>query len=484
MQSSYQFKWIRLNYKYLLLVCLLSSGIGLSIANSPLIGAGLFGILGYALIALVWPELVISTLLLLLPLDVYVALSGLPGFFLSQLVIAVGFVSIMFSLLLRIRRVQFPKAALLLWLLPVAGLISLLASHAYSFQDFKEVLKVATFPMVVCIVVVSGSSNQLNRRRMALLVLSNLVVVTYGYFMFFTGGRSDPLGSLLNLQRTYSDVYGGAIRQSSTFRYPTELAAYLLMLILLITSRVWSAVARKQRNRFSYIGLLSLSTANIGLLLLSLTRGTWIALGTVLVASAFATRRKDYVVPMFLLFGIVVFVLSSDPTFGSRFASIFDFESYAGLRGRALVWQGALQLAAQHPWTGVGLGLLIQTYQETYAFTPYISNAENIFLTYLAEMGIVGLLSFVIPLSLVVADMLVLFKNNSNQRQNDEDLRIAKGASLAVLGVLLYSLVDPVFTSGQNGVLFWMLAALIMVEAQRIRGNSHHRPNSTVEIVS
>ncbi len=174
----------------------------------------------------------------------------------------------------------------------------------------------------------------------------------------------------------------------------TWLAAYSAPLALLAAA--WGVAARRRAVRASFWMLAALLVI---VMLLTNSRGGWISVGA--GAAVFAllelARRprlqqvvRRYALPIGIAVvavvaaGVLALVaIGSDPGHSSGDVLRFD------------LWRGAVEIARDHPFFGVGPGLFGQAYR-LYRNAGYVDNrlgtAHNFYLNSLAETGIVGAL--------------------------------------------------------------------------------------------
>ncbi|WP_216320688.1 O-antigen ligase family protein [Deinococcus aestuarii] len=192
----------------------------------------------------------------------------------------------------------------------------------------------------------------------------------------FTAASEDPnefAGLVLILAAFLS--YGGVFRRFGTLRW--ILVAVLLIGALLTQSRT---------------GLIALAAAPLLSAIILTFSGTRVLARTLL--------------PYALLVALVVGVLSAWPEVTAplvdRYSTLSNYQSADTWAGRLGIWQGGLQMVAHYPWLGVGAGnfaVLSPEYSLAAAHLDFLrpggAVAHNMFLSILAELGVVGLVLFV-----------------------------------------------------------------------------------------
>jgi O-antigen ligase len=167
--------------------------------------------------------------------------------------------------------------------------------------------------------------------------------------------------------------------------------------ILLVLSSLFVAEAVGPRASLRLriaSGLAALAT--VAALFYSFTRSSWVgAFVSVVVILAFLRRRL--LVPF--VAALVIFVVLLPAPYRARVASIWD-PSYRTNVQRLELLRGGAEIFKEHPVIGVGTMDLAEVYREHMpAGAVYVhGHMHNDFLQIAVEMGIVGLVAFVVLL--------------------------------------------------------------------------------------
>lgn len=175
-----------------------------------------------------------------------------------------------------------------------------------------------------------------------------------------------------------------------------------------------------------------------------------IALGIMLV---FLRRWRILAISSLLGLALVGFVVTTQPAIGARLASAFDIQTYSnlfrstnvgvpddGLSGRTTIWKGVLEITESRYWQGYGFGWkkLGQTAVEQgyvakwqssgdaegmkerawyFALPSDKVNPHNLYLQIYFESGILGVIAYLLSVSLLfwVAACLVLRSSGEKQ---------------------------------------------------------------------
>ncbi len=243
----------------------------------------------------------------------------------------------------------------------------------------------------------------------------------------------------------------------------TWLSAYTAPLAVLAGAWGWST-----RRRDARIGLWLLAILLLGVMLLTGSRGGWISLAAGLVVFAalevIKNTRLQQVIRRFALplgialIGVVaaavvaLVVVSADPGHSSGDMLRFD------------LWRGAVQITADRPDFGVGIGEFGRAYRIARDPT-YVDNrlgtAHNFYLNTLAETGLVGA---VIAAALGVMLVWRWWRLWQSAETNSRRTRLA-GAFAALVGFGAQSFFD-IFASPPLILLALTLAAYCITDVR------------------
>ena len=229
-------------------------------------------------------------------------------------------------------------------------------------------------------------------------------------------------------------------RVTSTFVGANSFSYYLAFLGLMAFGLARYA---KPRYRLPLIGLGSLLTLT---LVLTYTRTAWIAFaaGMVVIAAYTSRRCSSRVVHRCVVLS-VLFV----PAIGNRFQELGSDNTYNTYRRNSLDWRLAywtdiLPLANANPVTGIGLKMT----SEVSGKLPH-----NDYIRSYVEMGLVGLISFLVMLVAMIRTPLRAL------RKYDDDLR--RGILLGFLAIAIALAISSMADNLINQVVvLWYVFAL------------------------
>lgn len=142
-----------------------------------------------------------------------------------------------------------------------------------------------------------------------------------------------------------------------------------------------------------------------------------------------------------------------------RLASITNLADTSNLY-RISIWTGTLGLIRSHWLKGTGLGLV--AFSEKYQYFIYGSaiavHSHNLILQITAEMGIFGIIAF-----LIFAGALVKWALNSGVNMKSRDMRYVIFALVGAVGAhILHGFVDFVWYDPRILFMFWAVAAMLI----------------------
>ncbi len=208
--------------------------------------------------------------------------------------------------------------------------------------------------------------------------------------------------------RDYSQyLYEGELRWQGPWPTPNIAAAFLATGTILLCG-IGCALHQRLPSLFKWpVATLVFVTMSAGCFLLAKTysRGGWLSMGAgILVLLLGIKRPRWYPVLLAALFALSI---ALHPAGVHRAASTTDVDGDKSISHRLLLWEGALQMMAEHPWTGVGSGKFGEVFMRDYQLPEHsqsYSTAINDFLTIGTERGI-PVLSLTAALFLFLAGM-------------------------------------------------------------------------------
>ena len=188
-------------------------------------------------------------------------------------------------------------------------------------------------------------------------------------------------------------------RASSTFDNPLICATYLVMVFPVAA---YGFTSGKKKNRL-LCGICALCI--IGGILGTTSRGAAIAVVASLVVLLFINSKK--IVPVLItLVGAVsafaIVIIKRNAIFAQDFALSTD--------SRIKMWKAIIDLIKKYPVFGYGAGC-VNTRREFLAYRVHKPHAHNLFLELGGELGIVGLIFFLVVMAFIIKDIILLIRS-------------------------------------------------------------------------
>lgn len=238
-------------------------------------------------------------------------------------------------------------------------------------------------------------------------------------------------------------VTDGISRVVGTFLHPNTFG-FLLSMFALMAIGIWRYVSVAAQA-----ALAVLLAACLVLLVLTYSRGSWVAFTAGLIVVALLHSRRLLV--WFVAWAVIALV--AVPTVGARLLNLGAATSPTGSTGNSLVWRldywrSVVQLNHDNPITGIGLN-------GTRSLTDQSKAPHNDALRAFVETGALGLLAY---LCVLVALSAIAVRAVRAVRRTEAGL--ARGVAVGFTGVLVAYLIDSM---GDNliseVVVLWYLYA-------------------------
>jgi putative inorganic carbon (HCO3(-)) transporter len=238
-----------------------------------------------------------------------------------------------------------------------------------------------------------------------------------------------------------SALYGDANYVAMYLEPPVALALGLVL---------FAGVPRWRR-----IGLVWLLITGLALLL-SFSKGSWMALCVVGVVTVLSVARWRVRIALLAALVAAAVVISQVPLIAERLSTTTD-----AIKGRFQIYGAAMQTLADHPIFGLGIGGYSFKFNHV-SPEPY---PHDIWLTFWVEIGIVGVVAF----GMIFFGLLARGWRAWPRVQGFE-----KAALWGVLGALVlwtvHGHVDSPYWKNDMSVEFWILAAIEVAVIANLKG--------------
>ena len=309
----------------------------------------------------------------------------------------------------------------------------------------------------------------------------NVLTPLIALFVIVSVGVADRVTARVCILSLVVSVIAAACYILGGFRLDAEGRPYIGGLdpndsaALFVSTIPFATLVASQRGKTRWIGLVAVPLL-IAAVVKTGSRGGVIGLLVVallLILRAGARKRWAYVVG--IVIGAAVFALAADEARLTRFETILTPEAdynFTTREGRVQVWSRGIHYMLTHPFLGVGInnfstaeGMLSGKRDE--GFGIRYTAAHNSFVEIGAELGVFGLLTFVIALWSAGRDCRRIFRAAARDTSRppsiaDEEGRLAAAAYCALIGIT----VTGFFLSfAYHPIMYFILAVCAGVRA-------------------
>lgn len=315
-----------------------------------------------------------------------------------------------------------------------------------------------------------------------------LIPMLYGWLVFHYSRSSSRLflnafaiGSIIIAGIAFVYLVGSELtydgRLKAFYLSPNHLAMGLTAGMIVLTSRIIEnakSFFAKPVLAFSFI-LLTVAV------LATYSYGAWLG---ILAGSVFVLLRKHRGKPrhrksptsLFLgvaATGLIVLSLILWQMPSEKFQNIVSSQR-SSLQSRLMIWQAAGLIIKDHPLVGVGAGQFQEAYlsYQKYFSQPFLEWAvpqpHNLFLAFLVQLGILGLVGFLLLLGWFFAVSWQVVKKTSSPFVINTLLAI-------MIAILAHGLLDSTYWKNDLAVIFWAVVALAARQYQDQKLNTKNQ---------
>jgi len=323
--------------------------------------------------------------------------------------------------------------------------LSIVISIVQSPRVIKSIDASLSYIPLLIIFYLIKLTNPEERKALTLIVIGSAVAVSlYSLRAFFVvSPYALQYLARAEIDFPFAEGFLSYRRAFPPFVLPSLLAGYLVM-VLPITFQHTLLTAKTQKSPHAKLIIFCLATATCLMaitLFLTKSIGGLISLFGSLGIFFMVRRRfnKKNLLTLFILIVIicaVIFVRAKGTAEYSR--PLFSLQKRLGYA------QDTLRIIKQHPFRGVGVGNF--TLRET-------RFSHNSYLQIWAEMGILGIISYLAVVSYFLAR---LFRELTLKR-----IKYISSFAIAAIAFLIHNLIDFSFFVPQVSFLWWILFALV-----------------------
>ena len=258
---------------------------------------------------------------------------------------------------------------------------------------------------------------------------------------------------------------------------PNMLGAYLVIVLPFALAQMQSP-EKKITKAFYFLCAIAITAC----LILTWSRGAWLGAIISLVVFLLVSNFRNIWAVIIGVASMPALALVLPYEFVDRFISIFSMKDSTVIY-RFDTWKGTLGMIGDYFWTGIGVGesAFMQIYPK-YALsgTETVMHSHNLFLQIMLELGILGLLVFLIIIFMFTQKCFVGIKESRRGSKS----RLMTSAGLAsVCGTLVMGLTDHAFYNYRVFLVFWTFVALTVAltkinEKEKYHADEARRVNS------
>jgi putative inorganic carbon (HCO3(-)) transporter len=246
--------------------------------------------------------------------------------------------------------------------------------------------------------------------------------------------------------------------------HPNVMAGALVTLIPLPLALFLSLPAVSRRQQFLRGALLVICSLQILILLLTKSRGGYIALGAGLWLTLWLSGRRRWAIGLALVCVLVLVWLAIQPAVETQAGSgtsqaALDASTWAF---RQQVWYTALQVIGDFPFTGVGLGTFNDVAALLYGFyAPATPGTHNLYLQVAVDLGLLGLVSFLAMLLIVIWVAVKAYRSHDSVAEGTMRA-VASGGLAGMVATMAHGLVDSHTWGSKGAFIPWLVMGLLV----------------------
>lgn len=298
----------------------------------------------------------------------------------------------------------------------------------------KETVRFASYAVIMFVIISEIDSEEKITKLINSIIIGVVIQVSIACLQYTTG---------LWVEETLRYRVPGAMGN------PNTLSAYL---ILFLFPMILCTIREKNKKKRIFYTLISCFML-IGILI-TYSRNAYLALG---VGSIILVVLYSY--KLIILFGGVGGILLFIPSVNSRIKEFLDMTQN---EKRIKLWKSSLKTIKEHPFTGVGNGnnpyynKLNQKYPEFYVTTNTQYLAHNSYLKVWSELGILGIVCFIV----IIVNCAIKIKSSFRFLKNERIKSFILGFAASFGAFLVMNLSDNLFFIPKCTTYFWIMIGL------------------------
>lgn len=418
----------------------LALGVSTYLIDPFVIALGTVGIAA-ACFTMISPEFAVIAILFFVP---FLVILPHPSIILAAMVLLATF-SLLVKMLRGKRIVRFEKLDIIVLIFMAAELLGGLVSFGGG-SSLKSSLIYTCFILGYFLIVALMRTRKWLSRAVGSLMTSSAIVAAYGIYQYVTG----------NIETTwldtemFSDIQG---RACSTFENPNMLALYLVMIFPIAFASV-----RSSKSRGDALKRLGVCALLLGCTVLTWSRGAWLGVAFAMILFMLIVSHKTISLFVAGVFALPFLPAILPSSIWNRLSSIGNLAD-TSTSYRVNIWKGTFSMLSDFWGSGIGVGqsAFSQVYPSySLAAIERAPHSHNLYLQILTELGIGGLVLFV--LLLIAFSMSNL---NYMRTAKDTSVRLYTGAAFcSILAALVQGMTEYVWYNYRVFFVFWVILGL------------------------
>lgn len=327
-----------------------------------------------------------------------------------------------------------------------------IVNSEYIWLSLKAVVSKA-LKWILFLIAVSGTmkTDKQFRRILAVILISCLVILADAYWQKYVTGKD-----FLHYPNNYpvfkfeDRQFGAETFPTGSFPYPNDFATWIN--VMMFTVLGCSLFDLKDRKWIRGAALI-ICALLLFFLFLTSTRGALIG-SAIAAAVLVATNIRKILLPVCAGIIGILLLISLVPAARTHVTkNVFDLK--LSIEDRSNMWKTGWSIFMRHPVIGNGINTFFEHYKnERDDEYKHVSGsyAHNCYLQMAADIGALGLISFI---ALV---MFVIIKNTADALKNLSELKNALrfGLALGLIAFLAHAFVDTNLYSLNLSAVFWL----------------------------
>ena len=292
--------------------------------------------------------------------------------------------------------------------------------------------------------------NTVTTKKQLMMILNVLIVVAtltavYGIYQYVNG---DVYSKAWLDGEMFEEI---KMRVYSTLENPNVYGEYLLFIIPIIASLLWTEKGwKKKLFYFVCLGITGIA------LILTFSRGCYLGIIFAIFILAIIIDKR------FIFLGIALLLLSPfilPDAIINRFMSIGNMAD-SSTSYRVYIWMGTLAMLKDFWLSGVGMGITsFNTIYPIYSYNNIVApHSHNLYLQVIVEYGIVGFI-------VMAGVMYNYFKELFISMKVKKDI-VTGGLMAGMLGFLLQSMTDHTWYNYRVFMMFWVIVGISIVSSK------------------